>query len=523
MGCLGSPSPGTGGLSWGDGLSGGYGGSRYQVAYGGSPVAEPKPVANPEAEAALLGAMMIDNRLIGQLQEVVTAEDFYEVHHARIFRAMCKFDGAGRVSNPITLKPLFENDSQLAQVGGPGYLAQLTGSGAALIGARDFAAQIRELAGKRKFIAAMDEAKGKVHAGEDAALEDLVALVTDQTADALNRDAAKKPRDASHLIELVKEREARIVNEDAPVGSSCRTISDLNKIVGPLEPGMLIYLAGRPGMGKTTVGVSWAWGLAANSHAVDYYHLEMTELQFGMRLASDVAHGMALDLPHAAIRAGRISQAHMDALDRVHQVVDSLPLRTTHVPDEFIDVITAKVRRSKAYWAKRGRKLEGIFVDYLQLAKARDSYGRELEDDRQRVTAISKALRRVADNEEIWVVGLSQLSRTLEQRADKRPIMSDLRDSGTLEQDADVVLLLYREEYYLKQTEPKKGTIDPKTQKDLHEAWEVEMLAARGKLDIIAGKNRHGEGKTRTVNFYGSHYAVRGGDHYEDDQQDLLL
>lgn len=508
-------------MSWGGGYSQPYRVGPLRLTHDATEA--PQPRANIEAEAALLGAMMIDNRLIGQLQEVVTEADFFEQVHGRIFRAMCKFDGAGKESNPITLRPLFMNDGAMAQLGGPAYLAQLTGSGAALIGARDFAAQIRDLAGQRQFIAAMDEAKARMDSGDDVALEDLVALVTDQTETALNRAATKKSKDASSLIDLVIERDDKIEEDAGPVGATCRTIADLNKIVGPLEAGMYILLAGRPGMGKTTVGVSWAWGLAANGHAVDYYHAEMTDLQFGMRLASDVGHGMGLELPHSAIRNGRLSGDQRAYLDRVRAVVDNLPLRTTHVPDEFIDVITAKVRRSKAYWARRGRQLSGIFFDYLQLAKARDQYGREIEDDRQRVTVISKALRRVADNEGIWIVALSQLSRQLEQRADKRPVMSDLRDSGTLEQDADIVLLLYREEYYLKQSEPKKGTIDPKTQKDLHEAWEVELSAVRGKLDIIAGKNRHGEGKTRTVNFYGSHYAVRGGDHFEDDRQDLLI
>jgi len=156
---------------------------------------------------------------------------------------------------------------------------------------------------------------------------------------------------------------------------------------------------------------------------------------------------------------------------------------------------------------------------------ATDSEGNPIEDDRKRTNVVSKVLLRMAQFFRIAVFALAQLSRAVEQRANKRPLISDLRDSGNLEQDGDSVLMVFREEYYLEDAEPKRGEIHPQTKKDMHEEWETEMNFARGKMDLIVGKNRHGQRRIRTAKFIGKHFAVRGGevDEYATHLEPLLI
>lgn len=492
-------------------------GARRRMSRTGGQDSAPKPIANIEAEAALLGALMIDNRLIPDISERVAADDFLEDVHARVFRTIVRMHARGvEKIDPITLKPIFDNDPVMAELGGPAYLAQLTGNSAALIGARDFADQIAELAGRRRMLESVEIATEKLRSDFDASLDDVAGELEQAFANATERATVVKPATAADMVDIVIDRSERLKGGEAAIGATCRSISDLNKLFDVFEPGTMLLVAARPGMGKTALGLSAAWGFAVNGHPTEYYHAEMTREQLAMRLTSDISHGMGMPVKHRDIRSGKLTPTDLRILQDVKAKVSSLPLRTFPVHGATIQRLDAMIGKSRLRWERMGRKLEVVFVDYLQLLEAIDSRGRPIEKDTEKVNAISAGLRRIADRHKVCLIALSQLSREVEKRQDKRPQVSDLRDSGRLEQDADGVLLLFREEYYLTQSEPKVGD-------KAREAWEIDLEAARGKVDLILGKWRHGQGRTRQAKFYGENYAIRGGDFYPEDQQDLLL
>lgn len=492
------------------------GAAAQQIGYGAQSPDE-KPIAAAAAEAALLGAMMINNAIVPEVVDCLSVDDFYEQAHARIFKAIARLHERGAdVISPITLKPIFDNDPVLEELGGAGYLAKLTGSSAVLLGFREFIAQIRDTAARRRILAAIDEGRERIQSDFDADVGEIADEIEQAFSRVSDRRVEPKAASAADMIDLVIERNERLQAGTGAIGATCRSITDLNVLFDAFEPGTMLVWAGRPGMGKTTVALSAAWGFAANGHPTEYYHAEMTREQLAMRLTSDISHGMGSPILHRSIRRAHLTINECRTLVDVREKIATLPLQTIPSHNMSIARLRAKVRRSKQRWAKKGRRLEVVFVDYLQLLQAHDEHGRLITDDKKRVDAISAGLRQIADEEQVCLIALSQLSRAVEARADKRPQMSDLRDSGRLEQDADGVLLFYREEYYLKQEEPKVGD-------KRREAWEIDLEAAREKLDMILGKWRHGEGRTRQTKFFGKFYAVRGGDFYPEDQQDLLL
>lgn len=485
----------------------------------------PQLPSNVECEAMVIGGMMIANAMIPAVMERVTAEDFYEPLYGRIFDTIAKLHARGVGDggiNAVTLRPIFEHDKDMQDLGGPAYLAELSGNSAVLVGLLEFASQVSDLAARRRMIEAAQNAIDALMApsADEETLEHQAAQLADQLSQASSRQGSVKPRTAEAMIRMARERAAR---DDAETfGATCKTISDFNKLFGPVEPGTLIYLAGRPGMGKTVVGISSGWGYASAGHPTEYFHWEMTPEQLAMRVASDIGFSMGLKINHSDLRAGRMQSRDLRALDEIGDKVAALPFRTFSMAGRSIAQLEARIAQSCSYWERKGRKLEMVFVDYMQLIDAYDDRGRRIENAVEKVNAVSRRLRRICDKYNVGMIALSQLSRAVESRPDKRPMMADLRDSGQLEQDADGVLLLYREEYYLKRSAPKKGE-KGHNGKDLYEDWLIEFEACRGKIDLILGKWRHGEDRTRTAKFYGEHYAVRGGDHYPEDQMDDLL
>jgi replicative DNA helicase len=455
---------------------------------------------NVEAEAALLGAMMIDNRFIGELKEVVSPTDFYEPAHVRLMKALLKADSQGRLANPVTLRPIFEHDPDMKPLGGGGYLALLTGSGAALIGARDFARQVRDLANCRRITEAMDKA---LSADPDTPVDLMFSPVEAAIQAAASAVSPIRVRNAEQMLGLVQERITR-VEEHGAIGASCATVPDLDEQLGRLEPGQYTILGGRPSMGKTTLALSAALGYAMNGHPVLYAHAEMTAELMALKVAADILFQRGERVPFNDILKGTLSRVHLRALDDAKEMAAALPLRFADLGKVNVSKLRTEVAKQADYWKRQGRRLEVVVVDYIGLLAA-DYEGRP-GDDRQRVNAVSKALLKIAKDFDCHVVALAQLSRGLEQRADKRPIMSDLRDSGDLEQDADNVVFVYRHEFYLGREKPKPG---PRYNAEIVD-WEVDMAACRGKLDVIADKVRLGRRGTRTINWYGEFSAARG-------------
>lgn len=474
----------------------------------------PDPLVSIEAEAALLGACLLDNRIIGNVGHIVSQKDFYEPLHGRIWRVLSKFYEVGKLAAPATLRPAFEADPAMQQVGGVAYLAQLTGSGAALIGASDFAKQIRDLARLREVKESVG--KGLEAIGTDGTLEDFLVEVEKAVAHASTTIRNIELLDTADMVDLATKRAETSIESGIP-GASCKLIPDLDTLLGKLEPGQMTILAGRPGMGKSTTALSGALGYAMDGNPVLYALAESSNEMFSLKMTADLLHAAGNPVPFKDLRQGLLDKGQMRALAKAKEVAKRLPIKFAHIGRSDVKRLEAIAAREAARLMRDGRKLAVVVVDYLQLLDAAGRY--KSGDERGRVNAVSEALLMIAQRLQCHVIALSQLSRAVEARDDKRPRLSDLRESGRLEEDADNVLMVYREEYYLEKAKPT-------AEKDL-EAWETDMGFARGKVELIAAKTRFGSNATRKANFLGDYSAVRGSNYHgvgyvADEMPDLF-
>lgn len=470
---------------------------------------------NIEAEAALLGALLIDNRLLDRVRSIIDDAMFYEPLHAKIYRVIVKFVDGGKLASPVTLKPVFEIDRAMKEVGGPAYLAQLTGSGAAVIGALSFAEQIRDLAHLRSLKAAVDD--GILGLTEDGDMETLLANIEIATAQASNSMRSIDMLSTEDMIDLTLNRVDRALDSGIP-GASCRLIPDNDTLLGKLEPKQMTITAGRPGMGKSTWAISSAIGYALNGHPGLYALCESSAEMFSLKMTADLLHAAGRNVPFKTLKEGILSNEDRRDLQRARDVAKMLPIDWVHIGREDIKKLEAVVARAAMQRKRQGKRLEFVVVDYLQLLTANGRH--RVGDDRGRVNAVSEGLLTIAQKYDTHVIALSQLSRQVEAREDKRPRLSDLRESGRLEEDADNVLMLFREEYYLDKAKPQQEG------KEM-EAWLVDMGHARGKVELMAVKTRFGHNSSRKAQFLGEYSAVRGSTFqrtpgYSDDEEDLF-
>ncbi len=446
---------------------------------------------NIEAEAALLGALMIDNRLIEDVQLRLKPEHFYEAVHGRVYEAVLRLADRNMVANPVTLKPLFEADEAMKQLGGPGYLAMLTGSGAALIGARDFAQQIYDLALLRALIGV---GRTMVEQALDMS-EDVDPKSQIEQAEVELYKVAEQGGESGSVksfvqaaTEAVKQAE-RAFNSGGHVSGITTGLDSLNAKMGGLHRSDLIILAGRPGMGKTSLATNIAFNAAQRitrdredgiddekslGAAVAFFSLEMSADQLATRILAEQS-----GISSENLRMGKINQSEFRRLAQAAADLERLPLFIDDTPGLTIAALRTRARR-----LKRQHKIDLIVVDYLQLLQGS---GRSSDGNRvQEISEISRGLKQLAKELHVPVIALSQLSRAVEQREDKRPQLSDLRESGSIEQDADIVLFVYRGEYYIMARRP-----------DEHDAakfseWQAEMERAYGIAEVIVAKQRHG-------------------------------
>jgi replicative DNA helicase len=453
---------------------------------------------NIQAEAALLGALMLDNRIVEDVQVKLRAEHFHEPAHGRIYEAILRLIDRNMIANPVTLKPMIEADEALKERGGAAYLAQLTGSGASLIGARDFATQVYDLALLRALIGVGREMVEK-------------AVDTSESVDpksqieaaevALYKVAEEGGEQGSVKSFLQAAREAvdqaeRALNSGGHVSGITTGLDSVNAKIGGLHPSDLLILAGRPGMGKTALATNIAFNAARRlsrdredgieegkslGAGVAFFSLEMSADQLATRILSEQS-----GISSENLRMGRISQVDFRNLARAAQDLESLPLYIDDTPGLTIAALRTRARR-----LKRQRGIGMIVVDYLQLLQGSSKAG---ENRVQEISEISRGLKQLAKELSVPVLALSQLSRQVESREDKRPQLSDLRESGSIEQDADIVLFVYREEYYVASREPKmpvEGKDDAKAF-ELHDQWLRDMERAYGTCELIVAKQRHG-------------------------------
>ena len=439
---------------------------------------------NMEAEQALLGALLLDNRTLEKVGDLIRAEHFYAPAHGRIYQAIATVVDRGQAATPITLKDYFAGDADLAGVGGPAYLTDLAAGVVSLASARDYARAVYDLALRRAVIGVGTDMV------EEAQTHDLDRPVTAtiEAAEAALFGIAEQGQTGQGFVTLrdsvltAIQLAERAYNTDGHVTGVTTGLIDLDKKLGGLQKSDLVILAGRPGMGKTALATNIAFA-AARAYAdsggkegapVGFFSLEMSADQLATRILADQS-GVSGD----SIRRGAIRADDFRAFVEASQKMTAVPLFIDDTPALSIGAVRTRARR-----LKRQHGLGLLVLDYLQLLTGTGS--RQGQDNRvQEIAEITRGLKAIAKELEIPVLALSQLSRQVEAREDKRPQLSDLRESGTIEQDADVVMFIYREEYYLARAMPEEGT-------DKHMKWQERMGAVHNMAETIVAKQRHG-------------------------------
>ena len=452
---------------------------------------------NVEAEAALLGALMIDNRLVEDIGMKLRPDHFFEPLHGRIYEGILRLTDSNRVANPVTLKPLFETDEGMKEVGGPAYLAQLTGSGAAVIGARDFAGQIYDLALLRALVGVgRDLVEGALDTSEDVAPLAQIERAESQLYSVAEQGGGEgKAKSLGDATKEALQMAEKALNSGGHLSGFTTGLDSLNSKMGGLHKSDLIIVAGRPGMGKSSLAANIGFAAAKRflqdqedgiepgksaGAPVALFNLEMSSDQIATRILAEQS-----GISSENLRMGRISQQEFRQLARAAADLQTLPLYIDDTPGLTIAALRARARR-----LKRQKGIGVVIVDYLQLLQG-SGKGSAGDNRVQEISEISRGLKQLAKELDVPVIALSQLSRAVEQREDKRPQLSDLRESGSIEQDADIVIFIYREDYYLAAKQPGDEHPD-------FAAWQEQMARAYGLAEIIVAKQRHGStGKVR--------------------------
>jgi replicative DNA helicase len=479
-----------------------------RIADPAQPAGTPSLPSNVEAEAALLGALMLDNRLVEDIGLKLKPHHFHEAVHGRIYDAILKLTDKNMVANPVTLRPMFEGDEAMKEVGGAGYLASLTGSGATLIAARDFATQIYDLALLRALIGVgRDLVESALDTSEEVApLEQIEKAETELYKVAEEGGADGKAKSFAEASRLALEMAERALNSGGHLSGITTGLEALNSKLGGLHRSDLIIVAGRPGMGKsslaTNIGVAAAKRLVREREekiepgkgagaGVALFSLEMSADQLATRILAEQS-----GITSENLRTGRITREEFRNLARAAAELESLPLYIDDTPGLTIAALRARARR-----LKRQKGIGMVIVDYLQLLQGT---GRNGTDNRvNEISEISRGLKQLAKELDVPVIGLSQLSRAVEQREEKRPQLSDLRESGSIEQDADIVVFIYREEYYLKAVEPDFPMPEETDKQIKYEEWKSKFDSSAGRAELIVAKQRHGSTGIVRVHFDG--------------------
>ena len=444
---------------------------------------------NIEAEQQLLGAILTNNEIYDRVASIIGAQHFFDPVHGRIFETAEARIRKNAIASPVTLKAFLEDDPGLAELGGPTYLVNLAGASISSFAARDYAQLIYDLAIRRELMGIgrniADKAASIDVASEPKeqiveAEQQLYALGEQGQSDSGFQSFLKAVTDAVNVANAAYQR-------DGGLAGVSTGLSDLDKKLGGLHRSDLLILAGRPSMGKTSLATNVAFNIAkaykkgktpdgvegaVNGGVVGFYSLEMSAEQLAARILSE-----ASEVPSERIRRGDMTEEEFRRFVNAAKELEACPLYIDDTPALPISQLAARARR-----LKRTHGLDALFVDYLQLvrpATAKDSRVNEVSEITQGLKAIAKEL-------DIPVVALSQLSRQVESREDKRPQLSDLRESGSIEQDADVVMFVFREEYYKEREKPGDHELDKMA------TWQQEMEALHGRAEVIIGKQRHG-------------------------------
>ena len=451
---------------------------------------------NLEAEQALLGAILYDNAAYERLPDRLQPRHFYEPFHARLFGAMEEHIRKGQLAEPIVLVERFRRDPAFEELGGLRYLAELVDRAPPAANAQDYARVIYDLALRRDLIRIGGEIS--VNAGADA---ELTALDQTEAAEQQLYSLAESGEVSTGFKSLVDslhgavEMAAEAYSRDGGLAGVSTGLIDLDQKLGGLHPSDLLILAARPSMGKSALALNLAFNVAknyawepqpdgtrktVNGGIAAFFSLEMSAEQLAMRLLAEVS-----GVPSDRIRKGEIDASEFSRIRDAALDIQEAPLFIDDTGGISIGKLAARARR-----LKRSTGLDLLVIDYVQLIT-----GDTRTDNRvQEVSQITGALKALAKELAVPIVALAQLSRQVENREDKRPQLSDLRESGSIEQDADVVMFIYREAYYKGRAEPREGTPE-------HLAWQEEMDQIANVAEVIIGKQRHGPIGTVKLHF----------------------
>ncbi|MZR21420.1 replicative DNA helicase [Sneathiella chungangensis] len=438
---------------------------------------------NIEAEQDLLGAILVNNDAAAKVSGFLRAEHFAEEVHRRIYDAASILIERGEIADPVTLKSYFDHDSALADIGGSQYLARLAASATTIINAENYGRLIYDLAMRRELIMLGEEI---VNTAYDAEVDETATSQIETAEQKLFALAENGAHEGALMpIRLAVDETLKSIEEafqrDGNLVGVTTGLKDMDGKLGGLHKSDLLILAGRPSMGKTSLATNIAYNAAKAYHAtggkegavVGFFSLEMSAEQLVGRILAE-----ATEISSEKLRRGDLTDDEF-ATKLVPQsaLLSELPLYIDDTPALSIAALRTRARR-----LKRTHGLGLIVVDYLQLMKGS---GRRQDNRVQEISEVTQGLKAIAKELDIPVIALSQLSRQVENRDDKRPQLSDLRESGSIEQDADVVMFVYREAYYEERKEPNEGTPE-------HADWQERMARLHNLAEVIVGKQRHG-------------------------------
>src|ERR1700677_810008 len=457
---------------------------------------------NIEAEQSVLGAILVNNDAFYRVSDFLEPKHFFEPIHQTIFETAGSLIRMGKVATPVTLKTFVPADTDLGVGMTVGqYLARLAAEATTIINAQDYGRTIYELAQRRDLIGIGTD---MVNVAFDAPVDFAPRAQIEDAERRLYELAETGRYDGGfqrfgQALAIAVDMAAKAFQRDGKLSGIATGLRDLDIKMGGLQPSDLIIVAGRPGMGKTALATNIAYNIAKphraevqvdgtmksiNGGIVGFFSCEMSAEQLATRILAEQT-----SIASSTIRRGGISETDFEKIRDYSIELQSLPLYVDETGGLSISQLTARARR-----LKRQKGLDLVVVDYIQLLQGSGKRG---NDNRvQEVTEITTSLKALAKELNVPVIALSQLSRQVESRDDKRPQLSDLRESGSIEQDADVVMFVFREEYYLANKEPRIGTPE-------YEKWQLDMSLVHGKAEVIIGKQRHGPTGTVELSFEG--------------------
>ena len=438
----------------------------------------PRPIANIEAEQALLGALLLNNEVLDRIG-FLQPEHFYEPVHGRIFTLARDWVQAGKLASPVTLKPVLADDEGLRELGGTNYLARLAGATISIVSAPDYAETVMELYSRREVIIAAENAITIAGAFDETGGASQAIEHLDGDLDAIRGNTQRRAPSVSFATAMTSAMTRMIEARDHGAGTPTG-LASLDRMIGGLYPGDLMYIAGRPSMGKTALAVSMARRMAVRGRTIIFSSLEMQSADLAIRMASEAQRERGQAIAYRDVRQGRVDDYQAETFMRTSRDIEHLPIEIIESHVRRLPHLQSEIRRLVRRARTKGQEIGAIFIDYLGLIEL------NVPNDNSRVSQISAALKGMAGEHKVPVVVLAQLNRQVENRDDKRPRLADLRDSGSIEQDADAVIFCYREEYYEERAEPDEDDVER------HVAWQMKMDRCRGKLDLIVAKQRMG-------------------------------